>query len=128
MTTVKDDLDYSTLTPGIRRTVALLRALGFKTTDSGDGVTNVKAGMEEAMTRPNVYMVVPARQLVTEALRLRYVLRKRGIPIDSQGPDDVPCIQGMYDPCGDSAGILLMGVDDALLERALGPATPNDGA
>ncbi len=128
MTAPKDDLDYSTLTPGIRRTVALLRSLGFRTTDSGDGVTNVQAGMEGAMTRPNVYIRVRPERLIAECLRLRYALRSRRVPVDVQGPDDAPCIQGMYDPCDDSAGILLMGVDDAMLDRALGPATPNDGA
>lgn len=128
MTAPKDDIDYSALTPGIRRTVALLRSLGFRTTDSGDGVTNVQAGMEEAMTVPNVYIRVRPERLVAECLRLRNVLRSRRIPVDAQGPDDAPCIQGMYDPCDDSAGILLMGVDDALLERVLGPATTNDGA
>jgi hypothetical protein len=126
MTTPKDDLDYSTLTPGIRRTVALVRSWGFETTDSGDGVTNIQAGMEEAMIRPNVYMAVPSSQLVRECLRLRYVLRSRGVQINTQGPDNAPCIQGMYDPCSDSAGILLMGVDDALLERVLGPVQSAD--
>lgn len=121
MTTPKDDLDYSTLTPGIRRTVALVRSWGFETTDSGDGVTNVQAGMEEAMTRPNVYMTVLPSCLIAEADRLLRELLNVGVEVDTQGPDDGPCIQGMYEPCGDSAGILLMGVDDALLERVLDP-------
>lgn len=128
MTTPKDDLDYSTLTPGIRRTVALVRSWGFETTDSGDGVTNVKAGMEEAMTRPNVYITVrdPDR-LIRESQGLLERLDSIGVDMDAQGPDDSPCIQAMYDPCIHSAGILLMGVDDALLERVLGPVQ-GDGA
>lgn len=128
MTAPKDDIDYSALTPGIRRTVALLRSWGFETTDSGDGVTNVQAGMEGAMTRPNVYITVRSDEMIGEADRLLGLLLDIGVEVDTQGPDDAPCIQGMYDPCGDSAGILLMGVDDALLERVLGPATSNDGA
>lgn len=34
-----DDLDPSALDPGIRRTILWLRARGFNTTDSGDGVS-----------------------------------------------------------------------------------------
>lgn len=36
--------------PGIRRVVAWLRERGFKTTDSGDGVTKPSAGDDDAMT------------------------------------------------------------------------------
>jgi hypothetical protein len=128
MTTPKDDIDYSALTPGIRRTVALVRSWGFDTTDSGDGVTNVQAGMEGAMTVPNVYMAVLPSCLIAETDRLLRELFNVGVDMDAQGPDNAPCIQAMYDPCSNSAGILLMGVDDAQLERVLGPATSNDGA
>lgn len=127
MTTVKNDLDYGTLTPGIRRTVALVRSWGFETTDSGDGVTNVQAGMEEAMTVPNVYISVrDPERLIRESQGLLQRLASIGVDMGAQGPDNAPCIQAMYDPCTNSAGILLMGVDDALLERVLGPVRDAD--
>lgn len=127
MTTPKDDLDYSTLTPGIRRTVALVRSWGFETTDSGDGVTNVQAGMDGAMTVPNVYIHVrDPEHLLRESQGLLQRLDAIGVDMDAQGPDNAPCIQAMYDPCVHSAGILLMGVDDALLERVLGPVQSAD--
>lgn len=66
------DLDPATLDPGIRRTVMALRVSGFRTTDSGDGVS--KPDMECALPVPNVYMVVDAATLVTEADRLLAVL------------------------------------------------------
>jgi len=126
MTTPKDDLDYSTLTLGIRRTVALVRSWGFETTDSGDGVTNIQAGMEGAMTVPNVYITVLPSCLIAEADRLLRELFNVGIDADTQGPDNAPCIQAMYEPYNNSAGILHMGVDDALLERVLGPVQSAD--
>jgi len=36
-----------------------LNANGFRTTDSGDGITNVAAGMDGAMTHAHVIAVLP---------------------------------------------------------------------
>ncbi len=38
----------------MRKAVELLNKAGFKTTDSGDGVTNVEAGMEGALPFPHI--------------------------------------------------------------------------
>lgn len=90
-------LDPSTLTPGVRETVAWLRRLGFETTDSGDAVTNVAAGMEGALEIPHVAIVVPRRRLVHAALRLYRKLRQRGIEVRPNGRGGVE-IHASFDP------------------------------
>jgi len=40
------DFDYESLAPGIREVVRWVHALGFTTSDSGDGRTNQEAGMD----------------------------------------------------------------------------------
>lgn len=40
--------------PTMQRLVALLQGWGYETTDSGDGVLNVEAGMEGALDYPHV--------------------------------------------------------------------------
>lgn len=52
-----DNLDYSQVNPGIVDLVRELRALGYNTTDSGDGVTNREAGMDWAEVDRHVYIV-----------------------------------------------------------------------
>jgi hypothetical protein len=110
--------DYSTLNPGIRKTVELLQANRFETTDSGDGKTNAAAGMECAMHFPNVAIVIPtAELLVPECRRLHHLLRNHGVRLQSQQMDPwIPSCQGMYDPATNVAMIVLTGVDDDLLE------------
>lgn len=109
-------LNPDELTPGIRHTVIWLRALGFETTDSGDGIANVAAGMLEAMDFPNVAMVVEPHKLLGEASRLMALLVDAGIHVEAQGLDPkAVSIQAMFDPADESATLLLMGVDDSLL-------------
>lgn len=51
--------DYTQLDPGIRDEVRLLRACGFQTTDSGDGVTKIELIASGcAMPVPNIAAVV----------------------------------------------------------------------
>jgi len=122
------DIDYSTLTPGIRNTVKWLREQGFNTTDSGDGVTNIQAGMEGALDIAHVHIVLEdPTQLVPEARRLYYVLQRHGVNFDidtskytscADAPDlrDLgPRIEAFYDPYGDLSILSLFNVDDALL-------------
>ena len=106
-------LDYSTLNPGIRRTVQWLREHGYETTDSGDGVTNVGV-IEGALEFPHVVIQVHPRNLVDEADRLMGDLWEAGVCIEPQGVDpSTPCIQATYDPGSSSTGIImLMGVSD----------------
>jgi hypothetical protein len=113
-----NDLDYEALTPGIRKTVELLRTNRFETTDSGDGKTNVAAGMEGAMEFPNVAIVIPSAELlVAECRRLHLLLKNRGVILHPQQMDPwIPSCQGMYDPSTNTALIVLTGVDDELLE------------
>lgn len=65
-------LDYSTLDPGIRDTVQLMRSAGFRTGDSGDGVSKPK----EARTFhvPHVACSVTRETLLAEADRLALLL------------------------------------------------------
>jgi hypothetical protein len=52
-------IDYDELNPGIRDLVRELREVhGLNTTDSGDGVTNVEAGMEGALEEKHVFILV----------------------------------------------------------------------
>lgn len=104
------------LCPGIRRTVEWLNENGFKTTDSGDGVSN--EGMDCALEFPNVFMVCDPKNLVAEADRLRGLLEAKDIfvgPLSPPGEVDPPHIEACYDP-SDGIGILgLTNVDDKLL-------------
>lgn len=113
--------DYETLTPGIRKVVRWLHDNDFVTVDSGDGVTNVEAGMEDAMGIPNVSIDVEETEfLVEEATRLHELLTRAGVEIHRMGMDDSkPCIVAQYDPADDTAIITLLGVDDEMLTEAL---------
>jgi hypothetical protein len=58
-------LDYSTLNPGIRDLVKELREVhGLETCDSGDGVTNVEAGMEGALEERHVFILVELDRMI----------------------------------------------------------------
>lgn len=61
-------IDPSTLDPGIRDVVVALRAMGFETTDSGDGS---KPPGERVMDDPHVFIRVAPESIVSEARRLR---------------------------------------------------------
>lgn len=108
------------ITPGVRRLVAYLNRQGFRTTDSGDGVTNVAAGMEGAMPFPNVAIEPGAPEaLHTDAHALLLLLADIGIRVHPINDGSVPCIQATYDPADESGVILLTGVDDSMLPEGL---------
>lgn len=105
------------LNPGIRRTVAFLRAHGFDTCDSGDGRTH-----DHPCDRPYPYVTMrcdPAR-LAAESDRLRGALTATGVLVvnstrawdhDGDSPAGVT-IGASYDPC-DGVGVIdLAGLDD----------------
>lgn len=105
----------SDLNPGIRRTVALLRAHGFRTTDSGDGETH-----DYACDRAVGYvaMQVEPGQLAAEADRLAAVLRAAGVRVEPQGPEPVAGvahIQASYCPADGIAVIDVSPIHDRLL-------------
>lgn len=57
--------------PTMVRTVALIRSFGLETTDSGDGVLNVEAGMEAALDFPHVIVMLDSAVFIdTTARRL----------------------------------------------------------
>jgi hypothetical protein len=90
--------------PTMRKTVAWLQELGYDTVDSGDGVLNVKAGMEGALDFPHVAMVIDAGKIVEEAQRLLKALIATGI----QGGK----VEANYDPADGLAIMTLMDVTD----------------
>jgi hypothetical protein len=106
-----EPLDFSTLNPGIRGIVRLLRALGLNTTDSGDGVTNVAAGMEFALDVPHVHCTLPASHPDPFACAkvLAQALRAAGLPVTSG------TIQLTFDPEDGSTVLSIYGLDDKML-------------
>lgn len=107
-----------TLNPGIQRTVALLRAHGFETTDSGDGKTHT-FGCD--LPVPYVHMlVIPASALVERADALMTFLIKRGVSfadeaISEEGELVGPHLEAHYSPADGLATISLFNVNDAAL-------------
>ena len=105
------DLDPSTLSPGIRRMVMLLREAGFNTTDSGDGKSN--AGMDCAFNYPNIHIVCNPSQLVAKADDLNRLLKGLGIIVG--GDYEGPTIQASYNPIDGKGVVSLFYVDDSFL-------------
>jgi hypothetical protein len=70
------DLDYSTLDPGIRDTVRLLRDAGFDTTDSGDGVSKPADWYEsgDAIPFAHINAVTTVDVMIAEAERMAAIL------------------------------------------------------
>lgn len=67
------DAEVECLDPGIRDLVVMLRAAGFETTDSGDGVS--KPAGERVFDYPHVYAVASSpHRLLYEAHRLQELL------------------------------------------------------
>jgi hypothetical protein len=102
---VNDDPNYDEITPGVRKLVRFLRDAGFTTIDSGDGVTNVEAGMEGATEMPHVHIATTHRAMVVEAHRLQNAM-------DKVCPAGACQIQAMYDPLDGIATLSVFGVTD----------------
>ncbi|HET9063697.1 MAG TPA: hypothetical protein VFO62_10450 [Candidatus Binatia bacterium] len=107
-------IDYTALDPGIRETVRRLRAAGFATTDSGDGVSKLEAGTDigEALSFPHAVIRCEPDRLVAEARRLHAFLGEHGFCVEPVGVSSI-WIQADYDPTNDVATIMLAGVADA---------------
>lgn len=95
------------LDPGIRSTVAKLRAWGFETTDSGDGVSKCAAGM--VLPFPHVFMVVEPEVMIAEAHRLRECVEAEGVSLGGSGPGDA-LIEATYNPSDGVAVLALLRV------------------
>ena len=93
--------------PGVRSLVAWLNLRGFKTTDSGDGVSKADFIAEgEALHVAHVHMRVGAIDLLNESQRLMTLLDEIGVTVDPG------TIQATYDPADGIAVLTLSGVDD----------------
>lgn len=111
--------DLDNLDPGIRNVVTLLRAHGFDTFDSGDGVTKLapdadvcECGAEDF---PHVRMRVPPLRIVLEAGKLENILLGAGIALARNG-DDGPVIHALWSTHDPELAVLeLVGVTDAML-------------
>jgi len=104
------------INPGIQKTVALLNAHGFRTTDSGDGETH-----DYECDRPEGYVCVvvddPAK-LTAETDRLAALLIRFGVkvgPWTGEDGDDSTQVQASYDACDKIAVIDVSPVVDKLL-------------
>jgi hypothetical protein len=121
-----DDEDfYAQLAPGIRATVRLLRREGYETTDSGDGTTNIQAGMECAMDVPMIAIEVErAEQLPGVTRELHKLLIDHGI----QEKPDKWSIQGTYSPVDKKSIITVWGIKDIDFPdvRIQKPTRPNE--
>lgn len=104
------------LNPGIRKSVALLRAWGFDTVDSGDGETHTHECDRE---EPYIVVRVAPRALITESNRLARLLAQRGVTVVPLGSPDAGgvAIQASYEPANQIAVIDVMGIHDRLIWR-----------
>lgn len=80
------ELDPTTLDPGIRDVVALLRGWQYQTTDSGDGVS--KAGDPDALPFPHVHIRVEPPALYPLCELLAAQLAREGVHVVPEGESD----------------------------------------
>lgn len=101
----------SQIQPTMRDTVLWVRSLGFNTTDSGDGITNVEAGMEGAIGIAHVFMVIASDSTAFgEADRLWEAVCEKGL---GERPD--VDVQMGYSPKDEVTTLCLFGVYDQIL-------------
>lgn len=115
---------FFVLDPGIRSTVVWLNAKGFKTCDSGDGVS--KPEEERWIHEPHVIMRVKSSEMVGETTRLLRELTNLGIQVANNNPEGLPFIQLTYDPVDGSGTIHLGNVTDAMIEAAITNPPPKE--
>ena len=107
------EIDPALIQPTMRRVVWWLRSLDFETTDSGDGVTNGRAGMEGTIEFPHVFCEVDPNLGVTEARRLLMECKRAGLPLETLR------VEFSYNP-GDEVGLVaLYEITDAELPATL---------
>lgn len=85
-----------TLNPGVRKLVPFLRAHGFDTFDSGDGVTHECGDMD--LPWPYVHISVAPEKIASEARRLLALARSQGWPIREQTPDGPSTVEAQHFP------------------------------
>lgn len=121
MDVYSNEPDYTSLDPGIRQVVRWLRAAGFNTHDSGDGVTKADwIAKGTAMEVPHVFVRTTPGTMVSDASDLLRLVRAAGIAVQSafaadRLSDDIAIIDALFCPVTNSASLCLFGVsDDAL--------------
>lgn len=89
--------DYEALDPGIRAAVRHLRAHGFETTDSGDGVSKPADWFEsgEALRVPHVFASTTRDRLTMATIRMQVCL-------DAWEPNEWR-VEGSYSAADDSS-------------------------
>jgi hypothetical protein len=101
------------LTPGVARLVNTLRALGWETTDSGDGITNVAAGMEGALPFPHVVVQLHSNQDQRNAAwRMRH-------HIEAIATLEGVAIEATYSPLDSTSLLMVYYVDDSKLKESI---------
>lgn len=111
-----DLFDYNVIMPSMRRTVRWVRSLGFETTDSGDGITNVEAGMECALDFPHVVCKVDDPNTGVERAKfLHKCCKDLGLPVPTK-----VSVEFSYNP-EDVGVILLIGLTDEILPEIPAP-------
>jgi hypothetical protein len=94
-------LDYDTLDPGIREIVRKLNALGWNTTDSGDGCSK---DLTDPEVLPCAHVAVPLGDggwgMVADAKMMLGDLRRNDFPAGFK-------VEATYDPADDSAILLV---------------------
>lgn len=87
--------------PKVKPLVDFLNSIGFKTTDSGDGVTNVEAGMECALDFPHVVVLTNSRDLTQDADLIFYKIKQQDFGLSEL------FVQGNYSPNDGIATIIV---------------------
>lgn len=140
MANLTAEIDYDAIDPGVRETVRRLNALGFETTDSGDGVSKLDEGYpaDEILDFPHVYIRCAPRDVANVSARLKREIERRGFCVEPVGHSSI-WIQATLDPADGTATILLAGVTDAgwrapepptmqdSIERAMDMLAPSGG-
>lgn len=125
-----EDTPIEEMNPGIRKTVQWLRDNGFRTCDSGDGVTH-----ECECDRDQAYVVIRVEpyEMAAEADRLMKLLDGMGVSLadayeavgDAYAAGtlgekmDYPFLQADYNPVNGIATLDLACVSDAVLFKVL---------
>lgn len=107
-----EPLDYASLNPGIREVVSLLRQHGYDTTDSGDGITNIAAGMEGAIPAPHVHCVIDPASFMHAANKIVALLLLNGVEVQPG------MVQVVYDPMDGVCTVSVYGINDEMLLEA----------
>lgn len=108
--------DINDVQPTMRKLVTWLRAAGFETTDSGDGVTNVEAGMEGALTEPHVFILLANYlSIIRQADRLQRLVVEYGFSIGYE--EGEVYVEAMYSPYDGISTLALWGATDETMEK-----------